>query len=84
MERKEMMGTEIIREIMRRNGVTQQVLADRLGYRSNSAVTGRLSTLHISAEKLVEMLGALGYEVIVRKIEMDGTEEDGMEWKVIG
>jgi len=83
MEIKEMMGTAIIRDVMKQDGVTQQNLADLLGYRSNSAVAGRLSAPHISAEKLVEMLNALGYEVIVRKSGVPDSENE-VEWRVIG
>ena len=77
---KEMSGTDIIRNVMHKEGVTHQNLADKLGYRSPSAVTGRLSTPRISVDKMVEMLSAMDYEIIVRK----RGNIDGMEWKVIG
>ena len=75
---KEMGGTEIIRDVMHVEGVTHQALAEMLGYRSPSAVTGRLSTPRISVDKMVEMLSAMGYEVVVRKRDSG----DGTEWIV--
>ena len=82
---KEMTGTEAVRDVMKHEMVTHAQLAQELGYRSVSGVTGRLSTPRISADKLVEMLGAMGYEVIVRKREeyAHGGEER-TEWRIVG
>ena len=74
----EMSGTDIIRNVMREEGITHQALAEQLGYRSTSAVTGRLATPRISVDKMVEMLEAMGYEVIVRKHGFSS----GPEWKI--
>lgn len=78
---KENVSNEIVREIMADEGVTQKVLAERLGYSTVSSVTGRLNTKKLSVDRMVAMLGAMGYEVIVRKA---GEEEGGKEWRVVG
>lgn len=78
---KENVSNEIVREIMADEGVTQKVLAERLGYSTVSSVTGRLNTKKLSVDRMVAMLGAMGYEVIVRKA---GEGEGGKEWRVVG
>ena len=84
MGRKEMTGTEIIRDVMKQEGITQMALAERMGYANNSAVAGRLNSPRISAEKLVEMLGAMGYEVIVRKADANRPDAASQEWLITG
>ena len=75
--------TGIITNVMKENGITHAKLAEMLGYKAISGVTGRLSSLRISNDKLVEMLNALGYEVVVRKNGVPDGENE-VEWRIIG
>lgn len=73
-----MKGTEIVKAIMREKGITQQELANRLGYASQSGIAGRLNAQKISVAALLSMLKELGYELVIRE---EG-KPDGEEWKV--
>ena len=62
-----MRDTEIVKDVMKVTGTTQAKLAEKLGYKSVSAVTGRLNTPRLSVNRFAAMLDALGYEVVVRE-----------------
>lgn len=58
---------EIVRKAMRDTDTTQKELAEALGYKSGpSAISVPLSRSDIYASTLINMLDALGYEVVVR------------------
>lgn len=69
---------DIVKEIMRIRGWSQSKLADEAGFKSQSNVTGILNR-HSSmrADNLVQMVEAMGCEVIIR--DKMGS---GKEWKV--
>ena len=69
---------DIVKEIMRIRGWSQSKLADEAGFKSQSNVTGILNR-HASmrADNLVQMVEAMGCEVIIR--DKMGS---GKEWKV--
>lgn len=76
---------DVIRAAIIDRGITQAALAGLLGYGNQSSVSGRLNGKSMSTERFVTMLSAMGYEVIVRKVEFDEqtgeiTKED--KWQV--
>lgn len=81
MEVSEKVATDIIRDVMKESGINQTQLAGKLGYSSPSAIASRLSGTNISIERFVVYLKEMGYEVIVRKKDVEG-EGKGREWVV--
>lgn len=70
-----MNGNDIVKAAMAESGTTQQTMSELLGYTSQSTVSQRLNTPRMSLDKFTEMLSVLGYEVVVRKVNVD--EETG-------
>lgn len=62
---------DVIRAAISDKGITQAALAGLLGYGNQSSVSGRLNGKSMSTERFVTMLAAMGYEVVVRKAEID-------------
>lgn len=59
---------DIIRTAMKESNMTQKQLSQSMGYKSGpSAISVPLSRSDIYVSTLVNMLGTLGYEVVVRK-----------------
>lgn len=56
----------IIKQIMEEEGITQKELSKRLGLRSQSSITAYLRTDSMKVDKLVGMLRAMGYELVIR------------------
>lgn len=57
---------KIVKELMRTKGVSGAVLADKLGYNTPSAVNNRLQSKTMTVEKLLELLGAMDCELVIR------------------
>ena len=57
---------EIVKTMMGVKKASGAVLADKLGYKTASAVTNRLQSKTMTVEKLVELLGALDCELVIR------------------
>ena len=57
-------ANECVRAILTHDGLTQTELANRLGMRPLSLIQ-RLRNDNVSVEKLLEMLDALGYDLII-------------------
>lgn len=73
-----MKPNEIVKEIMKLRGFTNQSLASKLGKSTASAVSNPLSREKgMRIDTLVEMVGAMDCEVIVRS-----TLKDKSEWKI--
>lgn len=68
----ELNGNDVIRKIMTDDGVTQAVLAERLGYKGQGTVSQRINTKRMSLERFVSMLNAMGYSVAVGKDDGNG------------
>lgn len=66
-----MNGTAIVKAAMSETGTTQVKLSQMLGYKGQGTVSQRINTMRMSLDKFVEMLSAMGYEVIVRKPVVD-------------
>lgn len=61
-----MTAKEFIRKGMKAKGVTQEELAKRMGYASQSAVSGLLNRYKsMRVNNFVEVMSILGYEVYV-------------------
>lgn len=67
-----MRHTEIIRDIIKKEGITQQELATKLGFAVQSSVAVYLSRRrNATIMSTVDMLEALDYEMVVRPISQE-------------
>lgn len=67
-----MKSNEVIRDIMKTDGVTQEELAGKMGYKRQSSVGSALSRENgMRVDIFVKMARAMGYDVIIRR----GNEE---------
>lgn len=57
---------EIVKAMMKTKKASGAVLAEKMGYKTASAVTNRLQSKTMTVEKLVELLGALDCELVIR------------------
>lgn len=57
---------EIVKKMMTTKKASGAVLAEKLGYKTASAVTNRLQSKTMTVEKLIELLGALDCELVIR------------------
>jgi hypothetical protein len=69
-----MKATDIVRAIMKTNGIKIAALADKLKIRSN-VISVRLTQDNISISKLDEMLRLMDYKIVV--VPRDTTEKEG-------
>ncbi len=69
-----MKATEIVRVIMKENGVKVVSLADKLRIKSN-VLSERLSQNNISIAKLDEMLRMMDYKIMI--VPRETTEKEG-------
>ena len=67
---------EAIKEILKREGIFQQDLADRLG-QSQQAVSRKLIASSMTINKLYEYCEALGYEIVLQKKQPRKKRPDG-------
>ena len=56
----------IVKELMGVKKMSSAVLADKLGYNTPSAVSNRLQSKTMTVEKLLELLGAMDCELVIR------------------
>ena len=57
---------EIVKTLMKANGFSGATLADKMGFHTASAVTNRLQSKTMTVEKLIDLLAAMGCELIIR------------------
>lgn len=74
-----MNGKEMVKEVMKRTGMTSPKLAEKMGYSTPSGVTERLRVSQdMRVDTFAKFLSAMGYEIIVRKIgDTDEMKIDG-------
>lgn len=73
-----MKAKDIIKDILGLRKMSQATLAEKAGFKSQSNVTGILNrNSSLRVDNFVQMLSAMGCEVVVRDLS-----EDGKEWKV--
>lgn len=65
--------TQVIKSIMSDTGTTQKDLVPLTGVKSQSVISERINYKTIGLKPLLEILGAMGYELVVRK----STGEEG-------
>lgn len=58
---------DVIRLAMKETRTTQQQLADRIGAKHQSVISERLKMNNLSINTALEMLEALGYELVVQE-----------------
>lgn len=56
----------IVKELMKAKGVSGAVLAEKLGYKTPSAVTNRLQSKTMTVEVLVNLLEAMDCELVIK------------------
>ena len=57
---------EIVKALMKAKGVSGAVLAEKLGYKTPSAVTNRLQSKTMTVEVLVNLLTAMDCELVIK------------------
>ena len=57
---------EIVKTLMKAKGVSGAVLAEKLGYKTASAVTNRLQSKTMTVEVLVNLLAAMDCELVIK------------------
>ena len=57
---------DIVKEAMKTLGGNQTQLAEATGYKTQSAVSSRLTGNRMRVDTFVKMLSAMGYEVVVK------------------
>lgn len=79
-----MNGTGIVKAAMADSKTTQVMLTAKLGYKGQGTISQRINTARMSLDKFAEMLAAMGYEVVVRKVKDNGSGDIGPVdmWKV--
>lgn len=65
---------DVLREVMKDRGLSQQALADLMGYKTQSGIGNILSGGSFRVDTFKRLLGAMGYKLIVK-----GEEE---EWEI--
>lgn len=58
---------EAIKEAMKRQKTTQKQLAERIGAKSQSVISERLRMNNLSVDTVIEMLDAIGYELVIQE-----------------
>lgn len=67
---------DVIRLVMKETRTTQQQLADRIGAKHQSVISERLKMDNLSINKALEMLEALGYEMVIQEKRRGRKRED--------
>lgn len=57
---------QIVKALMKAKGVSGAVLAEKLGYKTPSAVTNRLQSKTMTVEVLINLLEAMDCELIIK------------------
>ena len=66
---------EIVKHIMMLNDITYDDLSVRLGYKSKSSAYKTLNGRYMYVDTFRKYLKELGYELVVRKSDIDNTDE---------
>ena len=64
-----MKSSDAIKDIMRKKQITQQILAEMIGYKGQSSIQQALGRDSMKIETLVRMAEGLGYELVLRSAE---------------
>lgn len=69
---------EIVRKVMKDEGMTYEMMKDVLNYKTVSGVSERLRG-NMTIDTLLKMLGALGYDVVIRRRKAIIKEDGGRD-----
>lgn len=58
---------KVIKELMKAEGMSQMTMALAIGKKKPNDVSARLNNDNMTFDRAIEMLSALGYEVVVQK-----------------
>ena len=67
--------TEVIKTVLSNAGASQADVAKQIGAKSRAVVSERINHTNIGIKALLELLEAVGYEIVVR--EFSGEYKDG-------
>lgn len=70
---------EILRQAMKVRGMTQAMLADAAGYRSQTNISEILRGQTLKTQTLVRLLDAMGFDLVVK--DRNGSNRENV-WKV--
>ena len=59
--------SEAIKEAMRQTKTSQKMLAERIGVKNQSTIAMRLKQESIGVNNVIEMLDAIGYEMVIQE-----------------
>lgn len=71
-----MIVNDAIRNIMKENGVTQQVMAINTGRKKPNEVGSALNSKNMTCNQVIKMLSTMGYELVIQK-RTSGKRPDG-------
>lgn len=75
-----MTAKDIVLEAIKERGYTQTILAEIAGFKYQSNIGGMLKSKNMRVDNFVRLLGAMGYEVIVK----DKNSSNKTKWTLTG
>lgn len=68
---RQVRDTDVIRTVMKENGIKQTELMEKLGYSTQSAISELINRKRASLEKVIAALNKMGYSVVVKRHGVD-------------
>lgn len=75
---------EAIKQVMKNKGVTLSTMATAIGKKRPNDVSARLAYKNMSISSAIEMLGVLGYEVVVQEKRAGNRRDDQIVITIAG
>ena len=69
----------IITEAMKSCGWNQQLLAEKCGYKSQSAISNKVNGKSLRVDTFAKILDAMGYEIVVKSKSSNSNKN---QWKI--
>lgn len=85
MKLEKLDGGRIIKAAMAESKTTQNMLYKKMGYEGQGTISKMVNSPRMSLESFSKLLSAMGYEVIVHKVETEegtGKVKKTEKWKV--
>ena len=70
---------DIITVAMKSCGWNQQVLAEKCGYKSQSAISNKVNGKSLRVDTFAKILDAMGYEIVVKSKSSNSNKN---QWKI--
>ena len=70
---------DIIKLAMKSCGWNQEVLAQKCGYKTQSAISNRINGKSLRVDTFVKILSAMGYEVVIKSTSPNTNKN---QWKI--